>query len=91
MKTYRKHLAQKLEDGSFAKEFHAEREKLRIAYDIHAARIKSGLTQKQLAEKAGLTQQMVSRIENANVPNMAYNTVRRIADALDMDVGLVAR
>jgi transcriptional regulator with XRE-family HTH domain len=56
-----------------------------------SARLKQGLTQKALAEKAGVTQQMVSRVENASEANMSHGTVRKIADALGMDVGLVPR
>jgi len=58
-----------------------------------SARLKQGLTQKALAERAGVTQQMVSRVENAPEANMSHGTVRtsKIADALDMNVGLVPR
>jgi len=33
----------------------------------------------------------VSRIETAATPNMTHGSICRIADALGMDVGLVAR
>lgn len=91
MKTFRKHLERKLQDKEFAADFECERDKLRIAYDIHAARIQKGFTQAQLAEQAGLTQQMISRAESARIPNMAHRTLCQIAKALDMDVGLVSR
>ncbi len=91
MKTHRDYLKQQLHDKAFAKEFRREKQKLRIAYDILSARLKQGLTQKALAERAGVTQQMVSRVENASEANMSHGTVCKIADALDMDVGLVLR
>jgi ribosome-binding protein aMBF1 (putative translation factor) len=91
MKTHRDYLKQQLRDESFSKEFRREKRKLRIAYDIHSARLKQGLTQKALAEKAGVTQQMVSRIETASKANMAYSTITKIANTLGMDVGLVRR
>jgi hypothetical protein len=34
---------------------------------------------------------MVSRVETARTPNMTHGSICRIAAALDMDVGLVAR
>lgn len=43
-----------------------------------------GLTQKQLAQRAGVSQQYVSRIES-NWVNMGPKTVRRFASALEMD------
>ncbi len=43
-----------------------------------------GLTQKQLAERAGVSQQFVSRIES-NWVNVGPKTVRRLASALEMD------
>jgi HTH-type transcriptional regulator, competence development regulator len=43
-----------------------------------------GLTQKQLAERAGVSQQYVSRIES-NWVNVGPKTVRCLASALEMD------
>ena len=91
MRTHREYLKDQLRDKDFARDFECEKQKLRIAYDIHSARIKNGLSQKDLAKKAGVTQQMVSRVENAVEANMTQATVCKIADALGMDVGLVPR
>jgi len=91
MKTHREYLAEQLRDKEFAEKFHCEKKKLRIAYDIQSARIGLGLSQKDLAERAGVTQQMVSRAENAAKANMTQGTICKIAEALGMDVGLVPR
>lgn len=91
MRTHREYLERQLRDDKFAKDFGCEKQKLRIAYDIHSARIEQGLSQRDLARKAGVTQQMVSRIENAANANMTQSTVSKIADALGKDVGLVSR
>jgi len=91
MRTHREYLEKQLRDDKFAKDFSCEKQKLRIAYDIHSARIEQGLSQKDLACKAGVTQQMVSRIENAANANMTQSTVCKIAGALGKDVGLVSR
>ena len=90
MTTFKEHLNEKLKDEDFAQLYRAERKKLRIAYEIHAARINHGWTQKQLAERAGVTQQMISRIENALTPNVSLNTVAKISNVLGLEVGLVA-
>lgn len=89
MKTHKDYLDKQMRDGEFAEEFRCERQKLRIAYDIHAARLAQGMTQRALAERAGITQQMVSRVENAAKADMTHGTVCRIASALGMDVGLL--
>ena len=89
MTTFKEHLNEKLNDKEFARLYHMERKKLRIAYEIHAARINQGWTQKQLAERAGVTQQMISRIENALTPNISLNTVTKIGDVLGLEIGLV--
>jgi len=91
MRTHTAYLAHELKDKELAREFRREKAQLRIAYDIQTARRRLGLTQKDLAELAGLTQQMVSRIETARAPNMTHGSMCRIAAALGMDVGLVAR
>ena len=91
MRTHTAYLAHELKDRELAREFRREKAQLRIAYDIQTTRQRLGLTQKDLAELAGLTQQMVSRIETAATPNMTRGSMCRIAEALGMDVGLVAR
>ena len=91
MKTFREHLDKKLADRQFAEGFEREYEKLRIAYDIHEARVSQGFTQIELAKRAGVTQQMVSRVENAASSNMAHRTLSQIASALGKDIGLVPR
>jgi DNA-binding XRE family transcriptional regulator len=91
MRTHRQYLDRQLKNEEFAKDFRREKQKLRIACDIRSARIKSGLSQRDLAIKAGVTQQMVSRLETASKANMATTTVCKIAEALGMDVGLVPR
>ena len=89
MKTHKEYLTEKFRDREFAGEFHFEKQKLRIAYDIHTARLQYGLTQAKLAERANITQQMVSRVENATTPNISLKTLSLIGKALGLDVGFV--
>ena len=85
------YLASELKDEAFAREFRREKAQLRIAYDIQTTRQRLGLTQKDPAGMAGVTQQMVSRIETTRTPNMTHGSICKIAEVLGMDVGLVAR
>jgi len=72
----------------------ARREVFERAYDIAvqviALRERHGLTQQQLAERCGIDQGDISRIERGSTSPTA-RTLQRIADALDADLRLVAR
>ena len=57
-----------------------EREK--IAQQIKNLRLNLGYTQKDLAEKLGVIQQYISKIENGR-ENISIDTLKKIADALD--------
>ena len=89
METFKDFLAKELENKEFAQAFHEERRRLRIAYEIRQERQRRNLTQKQLAKLAGVTQQMISRIENADAPKVSLRTLVKVAAALDLEVGLV--
>lgn len=56
-----------------------------LAYALADAREKSNLTQKQLAEKTGIYQAEISKIERG-LGNPSLLTINRLADALDMEV-----
>ena len=61
-----------------------------LAVQVVELREKQGLPQVQLAERSGVDQADISRIERGSAfPN--EKTLIRIADALDADLALVAR
>ncbi|WP_420611067.1 helix-turn-helix domain-containing protein [Candidatus Poriferisodalis sp.] len=62
----------------------------KIAMQVVDLREKHGLTQGQLAERCGVNQADISRIERGSTSPTA-RTLQRIADALDADIRLVAR
>lgn len=72
----------------------ARREVFRQAYSLAMQVIElretHGLTQAQLAERCGMDQADISRIERGAVSPTA-RTLQRVADALDADLRLVAR
>lgn len=61
-----------------------------IAVQIIELRERHGLTQVELAERCGIDQGDISRIERGSTSPTA-RTLQRIAEALDADVRLVAR
>ena len=61
-----------------------------IAMQITGLRERHGLTQAELAERCGVDQGDISRIERGSTSPTA-RTLQRIAEALDSDVRLVSR
>jgi ribosome-binding protein aMBF1 (putative translation factor) len=72
----------------------ASRQVFEQAYDIAVQIIElrehQGLTQADLAERSGIDQGDISRIERGSTSPTA-RTLQRIAEALDADVRLIAR
>lgn len=58
------HLKEKLKDPYFKEIYEIEQQKFKIVRMIIDYRIKHNLNQKQLAQKVGVTQQYISKIEN---------------------------
>lgn len=58
------HLKEKLKDPYFKELYELEEQKMSIVKRIIEYRIKNNITQGQLAKKAGVTQQHISKIEN---------------------------
>ena len=65
------HLKEKLKDPYFKELYELEEQKLKIVKRIIEHRIKNKLSQKQLAERVGVTQQHISKIENGEFSSMA--------------------
>lgn len=61
-----------------------------IAMQVVALRERHNLTQAQLAERCGIDQGDIGRIERGST-NPTTRTLQRIAEALDADLRLVAR
>jgi transcriptional regulator with XRE-family HTH domain len=55
---------------------------------IYDARTKTGLTQKQLADRLGTTQSVISRLESADYEGHSLSMLRRIAEALGQKLEL---
>ena len=71
MKTVNEHLKEKLKDPYFMEQYELDQQKLKIVKPIIAYRIKHKLNQGELARRAGVTQQHISKIENGEFSSIA--------------------
>jgi len=60
-------------------ELEAGYENFKIGAMIHEARLQKGMTQQELAEKAGTTKSYISKIEN-NVKEVRFSTLQKIVE-----------
>ncbi len=60
------------------------------AYALREARNEGGMTQVQLAQAMGVSQNRVSRMERGDLATMSLDTIRRYVEALGGKVSLVA-
>jgi len=54
-----------------------------VAKNIRALRLEVGLSQKDLADKTGLTVRYISRLENTS-PNITLEVIEKLAQGLDV-------
>lgn len=81
MSDFKKYLAQQMEDPTFAAEYEAQRPEYEAIRAVIAARLACNMTQKELAEKTGIRQSNISRIENGSA-SPTIDTLARIAAGL---------
>lgn len=86
---FRDHLEQKLKDKEFAQGFDKDLHAARIAIEIAQARECLKMTQSDLAKRAHITQQQLSKVENAKACKV--ETLLKVCDALGMDLTLMPR
>lgn len=70
MRTFRKHLAECLKDERFGKIYDEERELLQLSLHLQQTREKSGISQREVAQRARITQQQLSKLENGTNCNI---------------------
>ena len=81
---WRKSLKIHLENPKVRAEYKALEEEYTLIRQLIDLRIKRGLSQRQLAKRAGMQQPVVARLEGGQTASL--RTLRRVADALDADV-----
>lgn len=84
----KEHLKNKLKDPFFKELYELELQKISIVGKIIDYRIKNHLTQGDLAKKVGVSQQHISKIENAEFSSVA--TLEKVLLAIGMTIRIEA-
>ena len=83
MSDFRDYLNEKLKNPEFKKEWDDLEPEYNTIQAIIDARKKCNMTQKELAEKTGIDQSDISKIERGNA-NPSLSTLKRLAEGMDM-------
>ena len=83
MKTLKQYKNKQMGDASFVKEYEAFQPEMDVIRAIVEARTSQKLTQKELAERTGIDQADISRLENGT-RNPSVNLLKRLADGMGM-------
>ena len=81
MKTLKEYKAEQMRDTEFVKEYESIQPETDVIRAIVEARTSQNLTQKELAERTGINQADISKLENGNA-NPSIKTLQRLAAAL---------
>ena len=83
MRKFNDYLGEQMRNEAFRKEYEKNQPELDIIRAIVEARVSQHLTQKQLAERTGINQADISKLENGT-RNPTINLLKRLADGMDM-------
>lgn len=83
MKTLEEFKKEQMQNPEFAKAYRELEPEMNLIRAIVSARISQNLTQKELAEKTGIAQTEISRIENGT-RNPSLKILQRLADGMGM-------
>lgn len=84
MRTFKKHLSEQKKNPKFVKAYDEEKKIVELAVKIATERNKQGISQAELAKKAHVTQQQLSKVENGS--NYTIKTFLKITGALRINL-----
>ena len=85
MSELRDYINEQLKDPEFKKECDNLEPEMEVVRAMIKARTAQNLTQKDLAEKTGINQANISKLENGNM-NPSLKLLKRLADGLGMNL-----
>lgn len=83
MRKFEDFLNEQLQDEVFRKEYESMQPEFDVIRAIVDARTSQNLTQKELAEKTGINQADISKLENGT-RNPSIKLLKRLAEGMDM-------
>ncbi len=83
MKNFDDFLENQLQDEGFRKEYESMQPEFDVIKAMVAARTSQNLTQKELAERTGIHQADISKLENGT-RNPSLNLLKRLAEGMGM-------
>jgi transcriptional regulator with XRE-family HTH domain len=86
-----RYLEEQLKDKDFAERFKKAGDAWDVALQLAALRKKSGLSQKELAQKVGTSQQQISRLESPDYEGHSLSMLRRVTETLGATVKVEIR
>ena len=82
-------LPKKLQDGEYRRRFFLAEASAQIAKQLIALRKRRGFSQDEVAKLVGTGQPAISRVERADYHNWSFNTLRKLAEAMDARLRVV--
>jgi transcriptional regulator with XRE-family HTH domain len=83
MKTLDEFMQEQMQEPGFREEYEKMQPEMDVIRAIVDARISQNLTQKELAERTGIDQADISKLENGT-RNPSLNLLKRLADGMGM-------
>jgi len=83
-RTLEEHIAEHMKNPAFKKAWHDLDPEFELLGSFIKAREKAGVTQEELAKRIGTKQPALSRLERGGFGKATVETLKKIADALDM-------
>ena len=83
MKSLKQYKEMQMENPEFVKEYESIQPEMDVISAIIEARTSQNITQKELAERTGINQADISKLENGT-RNPSVNLLKRLADGMGM-------
>jgi HTH-type transcriptional regulator / antitoxin HipB len=87
MRSLKSHLEEQMKDVKFRKAYNEEKRYIELAVKIAKERNRLGISQEDLARKASITQQQLSKVENG--ANCNVQTLIKVCTALGLKLNFV--
>ncbi len=81
-----RYLEKQLKDPDFARRYQKAGDAWDVALQLASLRKKAGLSQKELAQRVGTSQQQISRLESTSYEGHSLSMLRRVAEVLGAKV-----